>query len=75
MSIVQAHRPRRDNIVTSLSESRRSFGLEIGFFDQFNTLFVNTFNCSAKADFYTFKIATANAKSSQSAMSSPIIPW
>jgi hypothetical protein len=51
------------------------FGFEIGFIDHFNTRPVTTFNYNAVADFYTLQITAAHAKSFQSAVSSPVVPW
>jgi hypothetical protein len=51
------------------------FGLENGLFDHFNTQLVTTLNYSAIADPYTLQITTAHAKSFQSIVSSPVIPW
>jgi hypothetical protein len=50
-------------------------GLVIGFIDHFNTRLVTTFNYSAIANLHTLKTTTAHAKSFQSAVSSPVIPW
>jgi hypothetical protein len=46
--------------VTRMSDSRRGFGLEIEFVDQFNTQFVTTFNYSANADFHILQITRAH---------------
>jgi hypothetical protein len=62
-------------IVTIMGDYRRGFGLEIGFIDHFNTRLVNTLNYSAIADFHTLQITTPYAKSFQSAVSSPVVPW
>jgi hypothetical protein len=51
------------NIVKCMSDSRRGFGLEIGFIDHFNTQLVFTLNYSAIADFHALQITTAHAKS------------
>jgi hypothetical protein len=47
----------------SQSDSRRSFGLEIGFIDHFNTRLVTALNYSAIADIHNLQITTAHAKS------------
>jgi hypothetical protein len=36
-----------------MSDSRRGFGLDIGFIDHFNTQFVITFNYSPIVNFHT----------------------
>jgi hypothetical protein len=46
-------------------DSRRGFGLEIGFIDHLQVIITNY--CNTLANFYTLKITTAHAKSSQSA--------
>jgi hypothetical protein len=45
------------------------FEMEIGFTDHFNT----AINCSAVAHMHTLQISTAQAKSFQCAMSSPVV--
>jgi hypothetical protein len=42
--------------------SRRGFGLDIGFIDHFTTQLVITLNYSAIANFHTLKFARTNAK-------------
>jgi hypothetical protein len=51
------------NIVTCMRDSRRGFGLEIGFIDHFNTQLEITINYSAIADSHTLQITIAHAKS------------
>jgi hypothetical protein len=51
------------------------FGFEIGFIDNLNTWLVITLNYSAIADLHILQITTAHAKSFQSAVSSPVVPW
>jgi hypothetical protein len=63
------------HIVTCSSDSRRDFGLEVGFINHFNTRLVITINYSAIADIHTLQITTAHAKSLQSAVSSPVVHW
>jgi hypothetical protein len=43
----------QEYIVTCMSDSRRGFGLEIGFIDHSNTRLVATLNYSITADFHT----------------------
>jgi hypothetical protein len=62
------------NIVTCQGDSRRGFGLGIGFIDDFNTRFVTTLNYSATANFHILQMTTAHAKSFQSAVSSSVVP-
>jgi hypothetical protein len=50
-------------------------GLKIGFIDHFNTRLLTTLNYSIIGDLRTLQITTAHAKSFQSAVSSPVIPW
>jgi hypothetical protein len=61
-------------IVTCMSDSRRGFGLEIGFIDHFNTGLMTTLNYSAIDDFHILQIIIALAKSFQSVLSSLVIP-
>jgi hypothetical protein len=63
------------NMVTCYSDPRRGFGLDIGFIDHFNKQLVIRINYSAIANFHNLQINTAHAKSSQSAMSSPVVSW
>jgi hypothetical protein len=49
-------------IVTCISDSRRGFGLDIGFIDHFNTRLETTLNYNAIADFHTLKIKAAQTK-------------
>jgi hypothetical protein len=49
---------------------QKGFGLEIGFIDHFNTRLWITLNYCVIADLHTLKITT----SSQSAVSSPVVP-
>jgi hypothetical protein len=49
--------------------------LGFGFTDHFNIQLVTTLNYRAIADLHTSQITTAHAKSFQSAVSSPVIPW
>jgi hypothetical protein len=63
------------NIVTFMSDSRRDFGLDIGYNDHFNTRLVTTFTYSAIADFHFLQITTAHAKSFESYVSSSGVPW
>jgi hypothetical protein len=58
-----------------MCDYRSGFGLEIGFIDHFNIRLVTTLNYSAIADFHTSQITTTHAKSFQSAVSSPVVPW
>jgi hypothetical protein len=51
------------------------FGLEIGFIDHLNTPLMNALNYSATANLRTLQINTAHAKTFQSAVSSPVVPW
>jgi hypothetical protein len=44
-------------------DSRRGFGLVIGFIEHFKTQLVITLNFSAIADFHTLQITSAHAKS------------
>jgi hypothetical protein len=53
-----------------LSNSRRSFGLAIGFIDHFTIWLVTTLNYSAIANFQSLQITTAHTKSFQSAFTS-----
>jgi hypothetical protein len=46
----------------------------IGFTDNFNMRLVTRLNYSAIANLHTLQISTANAKSFQSAVSSPAVP-
>jgi hypothetical protein len=50
-------------VVKCMSDSRRSFGLNIGFIGHFNTQLVITLNYSAITNFHTLQITGANAKS------------
>jgi hypothetical protein len=50
-------------------------GLEIVFIDHFSTRLVTIFDYSAIADLQNVPITTAQAKSVQSAVSSPLVPW
>jgi hypothetical protein len=59
------------NIVTCISDSRRGFGLEIGFIDHFNTRLVITLNYSVIAYPHTSQITSAHAKSYLSLLSLP----
>jgi ethanolamine utilization microcompartment shell protein EutS len=43
-----------------MSDSRRGFGMDIGFIDKFNTQLVITFNYSAIADLHTLQITRAH---------------
>jgi hypothetical protein len=51
------------------------FRLQIGLIDHFNTQLVTTINYRAIADLHNLQITTAHAKSFQSVVSSPAIPW
>jgi hypothetical protein len=51
------------DIVTCMSDSRRGFGLDVGFTDNFTTQLVITRNYSALADLHALQITTAHAKS------------
>jgi hypothetical protein len=53
-----------NHIVTCMSDYRRGFGLEVVFIDHFNTEPVITLNYSAIANFHSFQITTAHAKTS-----------
>jgi hypothetical protein len=46
-----------------MSDSRRGFGLDIGFIGRFNTPLAITLNYSAIVNFQTLQITTAHAKS------------
>jgi hypothetical protein len=46
-----------------VSDSRRGFGLEIGFVEHFHTRLVTTLNYSAIGDLHTLQITVAHAKS------------
>jgi hypothetical protein len=46
----------------SITDYRRSFGLDIGFIDYFGTKLLITFNYSTIASFDTLQITTARAK-------------
>jgi hypothetical protein len=50
-----------------------SFRLEIGFIDHLQI--VTTGNCNTIANFLNLQITAAHAKSFQSAVSSPVVPW
>jgi hypothetical protein len=56
------------HIVTILSDSRRGFGLKIGFINQFTTGLVIPLKYSAITDFHTLQIITAHANCFQSAV-------
>jgi hypothetical protein len=45
-----------------MSDSRRGFGLDIGFIDHFNTQLVITLNYSAIPNFHTLQITGAHVK-------------
>jgi hypothetical protein len=62
-------------IVTCMGDYRRVFGLEMGFIDHFNTRLVTTLNYGAIANLHNLQTTTAHAKSFQSAVSSPVVPW
>jgi hypothetical protein len=51
------------------------FGLEIEFIDHFNAGLMTTLNYITIANLHTLQIFMAHAKSLQSAVSSPVIPW
>jgi hypothetical protein len=53
--------------------TRRGFGLVIGFIDPLK--FVTTNNYNTIANFHTLQVTIAHAKSFQSAVSSPVVPW
>jgi hypothetical protein len=53
-----------------MSDSRRGFGLEIGFIYHFNTRIVTTINYSAIAHLHTSQITPAHARSFQSSFTS-----
>jgi hypothetical protein len=62
-----------NNTVKCMSDSRRSFGLEIGFTDHLQVVTTNNYNTIAI--FHTLRITTAYVKSFQSAVSLPVVPW
>jgi hypothetical protein len=43
-------------IITCTSDSRRGFGLDIGFIDHFNAWLLTALNYSAIADFHTLQV-------------------
>jgi hypothetical protein len=53
----------QEDIVTCMSDSRRNFGLRIGFIGHFITRLVTTINYSAIADFHVLQITTVHVKS------------
>jgi hypothetical protein len=59
--------------VTCMSDSRRGFGLEIGFIDHLQVLTTNHY--SAIAALHTLQITTAHAKSFQFSVSSAVVLW
>jgi hypothetical protein len=59
--------------MTCLSGYRRGFDWEIKFIDHLQN--VTTSNYNTIANVYTLQITTAHAKSFQSAVSSPVVPW
>jgi hypothetical protein len=56
-----------------MNDCRRGFGFESGFIDHLQV--VTTGNYNTVANFHTLHITTARAKSFQSAVSSPFVPW
>jgi hypothetical protein len=56
-------------------DSRRGFGLEIGFIDHFNTRLVATLNYCTIADLHTLQITTAHVNSLHSAVSWLVVAW
>jgi hypothetical protein len=56
-----------------MSDSRRGFGLDIGFTDHLQV--VTTNNYSTIANFHTLQVTAAHAKSFQVAVSSPVVSW
>jgi hypothetical protein len=61
-------------IVTYVSDYGQEYGLEVGFIDHFNTWLVTTLNYITITDLHILQITTAQAKSFQSAVFSPVIP-
>jgi hypothetical protein len=61
--------------VSIMGDRRWGFRLEIGFIGQFNAQLVTTHNYRAVTNPQTLQITPAHAKSFQSAVSSPVIPW
>jgi hypothetical protein len=51
------------------------FGLEIEFTDHFYTRLMITLNYSAIAELHNLQITIAHAKTFQSAVPSPVVPW
>jgi hypothetical protein len=56
--------------VTCMSDSRRGFGLDIEFIDNFNTHLVITLNCSVISNFHILQFTVTHAKIFPSAVSS-----
>jgi hypothetical protein len=63
------------NVFTIMGDCQWGFTLDIGFIGQFNTQLVTKLNYSAVTNPHTLQITTAHAKSFQSAVSSPVVPW
>jgi hypothetical protein len=55
--------------------SRRRFGLDIGFVDNFNTQFVITLKHSATVNYHTLRNTTAHLSLCQPVVSLPAFPW
>jgi hypothetical protein len=62
-------------IVMCLSDSRRGFGLNIGFIDHFNKQLVITINYSATANFHIYSLLEGTLSLFQPVVSSPDVSW
>jgi hypothetical protein len=58
-----------------MSDSRRGFGLDIGFIDHLNTQLVITLIYRALANLHTLQITRAHSKFFQPAVSSLVFAW
>jgi hypothetical protein len=61
------------NTVTWLTDYRRGLNIVIGLIELLQDL--TTSNCSANVNSRSLQFTTARTKSSQSAVSSPVVPW
>jgi hypothetical protein len=65
----------QETIILSNIRSVNRRGLDWIYWQLFSTWLMTTLHYSAVADLHTLQNTTAHAKSFQSAMSSPVVPW